>query len=166
MKKLGYIKNKDSLIAKLRKDMKPVMKDTGDIMMEDLQEQIKKDVYMNDYFPNIQYYGGDYSEYGEQPEAYPTFEFLYAWDLGINKKGDSPSIEIKFDSKVLSKKPHRSLTNPSFDPRKYLAEILNVDGVTSGLQVGFKGKHSWTGEMIDTSNTSLFLTYLVQSTYC
>lgn len=111
-------------------------------MLNQLQEQILKDVYYYDYFPNMQYYGGEGEGYGDPSYGWhePTFEFLEAWVKETIKarKGGESSISIKFDPKMLTKSVHKSLEDGR-DVRRYLAQILNVDGYTSGMTVGSIG---------------------------
>lgn len=152
MRKTKYIETKSQLIAEVEKTLKPVLEEVGKNLLYDLEEQIKKDIYLNDYFPNMRYYGVEMEdeEYGE---AQPSLEFLYAWSSKTIKSGrykNSSTIEIKYDPSEMTKKFHKSITDGR-DVRKWLHKILNVDGYTSSLMAGQPEQIDELGKIIKPS---------------
>jgi len=145
MPRAKYIRNKQELIALLNVEMEKTLNKVVEAMEGELKNQIEKDTYQADYFPNIQYYGKTSmdDDGSGQLDAYPTFEFLDAWkkNAGVDPTSGRPSVSIEFDPNKLSAMPHRALKG-GHDVRKNLADILNLayegyePGYTSGLMVG------------------------------
>lgn len=139
MKRTKYIETKQELTAEIMKLTKRALNKLGDKLLDELSEQILKDTYNADYMPNMVYYGGKYGDdnYGFYE---PTYEFLEAWNKTINasKAKNESSISIGYNPKALSAKPHRSIVTGK-DVRKNLANMLDVEGYTSSLEVGSMG---------------------------
>lgn len=135
--KLGrfkYFKTSEELKIIINGEVSEALQVVGDKALERLDEIILRDVYTYDYFPNIRYYGGFAGGANEGFEQ-PTFEFRYAWEKFIEAKmGGTSELSIKYDSSQVGSAHNSIVTGTNVS--KYLAQILNVDGFTSGLMVG------------------------------
>lgn len=115
-------------------------------MLDDLRNQIDKDVYKNEYFPNKRYYEESiYEEEDDNYSSFPTGEFMDAWDLDTYKNASflgskNAVVVISYTSSKISSDPHRSIIHKKGkkgkDVKLYLDKILNVNGYTSSLMVG------------------------------
>lgn len=136
MKKTKYIETKNQLIAEIEKTLSPVLEKVGERLLDDLREQISKDTYKYDYYPNKRYYTKSiYQEDDDNYSSFPTGEFIEAWKVTKGKNKKDSIIQIKYDAKRMSRVAHRSIVD-NRDARWYLDRILNVDGYTSPLMVG------------------------------
>lgn len=121
----------------------------GEKLLDDLRDQIDKDVYKNEYYPNKQYYEESiYQEEDDDYSSFPTGEFMDAWELDTYKnatflKVKGSVISISYDPSNMSADPHRSIVHKKRrkgkDMRLLLGRILNVNGYTSSLMVGKGG---------------------------
>lgn len=157
--RLKYSRNKQELIAQINQSLEGIFNGVGEKALEELRNQIEKDVYGGIPTYNQQYYGG---KYGDDMAGFhePTYEFLDAWNFRTAKNMGNPKITLYFVPSSLDKKAHKSLVDGS-DPRKNLADILNNaysgygDGYTSSLAVG-GGIDGMTGAEIPPTMVSKF----------
>lgn len=128
MKRAKYIRNQSGLKAILDEKFKPILKKIGEEVVDELKNQIFKDTYFNEYYPNKVYASGSYGF------ASPTFAFLNSWKSISMTRGSSPFVKIYYDPK--RNDLHTSYVTGEY-VTEYMDEILNVDGYTSGLMTQF-----------------------------
>jgi len=130
MKRLKYVKSIKDLEAYISKEMTPVMDKVGEKMVEILQEQIQKDVYT------------------QENNVYErTFDFLDAWHYRVLKNKGNPKIRLYFVPSALGEDAHRSLVDGS-DPRKNLANILNLAYMNPDSDEEFNTTPGWTSSLM------------------
>ena len=135
--KLKYtIKNSGQLRTVIKAEIEKALEKISDKAMGDLDDIIMKDVYLNDYFPNIRYYGGSFYDEEVLRGTYePTWQFREAWKKTISSESEKTSLSIFYDPNYIEKDAHKSILNDR-DISQWLDRILNVDGYTSELEFG------------------------------
>lgn len=102
-----------------------VIESVSEIILKKLQDNIWRDTYMSDYYPNVEYYGGSGKPTGQFVSAFQWSRIFYSIKKLTRELYYDPS-DMKYDPDTYL---HGSKVGG--DARESLADILNVDGYTS-----------------------------------
>ena len=103
----------------------------SDKILLQLQNDIKRDTYSHDYYPNHWYVGGS---------GIPTFDFLRAWKWdAIKSEIGNVTRELYYDYFNMIYDPENYIHGDrTTDRREELAEDLNVSGIATNSAFGKK----------------------------
>jgi len=108
-----------------------IISSVSDKILTQLQDDIKRDIYTHDYFPNKYYVAGS---------GIPTFDFLRAWKWDVIRTDIMTTTrELYYDYLSMVYDPENFIHgNRTMDKREELADDLNVSGIANNSDFGRK----------------------------